>query len=400
MDQTTPFGPTRAIPVALAAERLGSTDVGLAEFPPATNRLRGSMEASRIAEARTDGYAARTPVRARGNPMPFFSVVLATRNRPALFRQALESVLAQSCQDVEIIVVNDGSANEHQPEYDAIIDAADSLRVRSFALIPRPQGHGASFARNVGAAKANGTYLCSLDDDDVWTDPNHLSRAQAVIAESNAPVDIYLTNQVAFLHDQQLPGPIWIEDLPPILAKLGNQPDRQGTHTVTVEDLLRSHGFCHLNTLIMRRALYEEIGGLDERTGWEEDRDLYLRLIDRAAVIKYTPIVVARHNAADPNKAVNLTTMQVAFERWLCQLRLLDRAIYFSRHAAIRAYARQYKTYTLKRIAESLAAAGRHTEAAFYAREALGAGPTAKWAAFTIWQILKQALARPRPPSA
>jgi len=396
MDQTTPFGPTRAIPVALATERFGSSGVGLVEFPQATSGLQGSLEASRIAKIATHRYAAGTPVRAEGNPMPFFSVILATRNRPALFRRALESVLAQCCQDFEIIVVNDGSANEHQPEYESIIDAADSLRVRSFALIPRPQGHGASFARNFGAAKANGTYLCSLDDDDMWTDPNHLGRAQAVIAGSNAPVDIYLTNQMAFLHDTQLPGPIWIEDLPPILAKLGNQPDRHGTHTVTVEDLVRSRGFCHLNTLIVRRALYEEIGGLDERIGWEEDRDLYLRLIDRAAVIKYAPIVVARHNAADPTKAVNLTTMHVEFERLLSQLRLLDRAIYFSRHAAIRAYGRRYKAYTLKRIAESLAAAGRQTEAAFYAREAFGAGPTAKWAAFTVWQILKQTLARPR----
>jgi glycosyltransferase involved in cell wall biosynthesis len=400
MDQATPFAPTRAIPVALATERFECRGVGLAEFPRATSRLQGSREASGIAESRTHGYAAETPLRAKGNPMPFFSVVLATRNRPALFRRALASVLAQSCQDFEIIVVNDGSADEHQPAYESIIDAADPLRVRSFDLIPRPQGHGGSFARNFGAAKANGTYLCSLDDDDMWTDPNHLGRAQAVIAESNAPVDIYLTNQVAFQHDQQLPGPIWIEDLPPVLAKLGNRPDRHGTHTVTVEELLRSRGFCHLNTLIVRRALYEEVGGLDERNGWEHDRDLYLRLIDQAGVIKYAPIVVARHNAADPTKAVNLTTMHVEFERLLSQLRLLDRAIYFSRQAAIRAYGRRYKAYTLKRIAESLAAAGRHTEAAFYAREALGAGPTAKWAAFTVWQVLKQALTRPRSPRA
>ena len=53
--------------------------------------------------------------------MPLFSVVMATRNRPALFRQALESVLGQSCRDIEIIVVNDGSASEHQPAYESII---------------------------------------------------------------------------------------------------------------------------------------------------------------------------------------------------------------------------------------------------------------------------------------
>ena len=95
---------------------------------------------------------------------------------------------------------------------------------------------------------------------------------------------------------------------------------------MTVEELLCSQGFCHWNTLIVRRALYEEVGGLDERNGWEHDRDLYLRLIDRAAVVKYAPITVARHNVPDPTKEANLTTAHSDFERHLSQLRLLDRA--------------------------------------------------------------------------
>src|SRR5215469_15337691 len=123
---------------------------------------------------------------------------MATRNRPALFRQALESVLAQSCRDIEIIVVNDGTASVHRPTYESTIGAVASIRVQSLALIPRPQGHGGSFARNFGAAAANAPYLCFLDDDDTWTDHNHLSRAQAVITESEPPVDVYMTNQAAF----------------------------------------------------------------------------------------------------------------------------------------------------------------------------------------------------------
>ena len=155
--------------------------------------------------------------------MPLFSVVIATRNRPTLFRHALASVLDQSCQDIEIVVVNDGSASEHQPAYESIIRAADPDRVRCLPLIPRPQGHGGSFARNAGAAEATASYLCFLDDDDTWTDPNHLDRAHAVITQAPEPVDLYMTNQAAFRDDQQLPGPIWIEDLPPVLAALGNR---------------------------------------------------------------------------------------------------------------------------------------------------------------------------------
>ena len=321
--------------------------------------------------------------------MPSFSVVIPTRNRSDLFKRAFDSVLGQTTTDSEIIVVNDGSDAHQQRQYDSIIGADKSGRVRYFLLPARPAGHGGSYTRNFGAAEATSSYLCFLDDDDCWTDPDHLKRARVTIAESAAPVDLYLTNQAAFLGDIRQPGPTWLEDLPPILASLGNRPDRHGTYTVTAEDLLRSNGFCHLNTLIVRRALYQEVGGLDEKNGWEHDRDLYLRLIDQASVIKYAPVTVARHNIPAPGRTASVTTSHSEFEKRLSQLRLLDRAIFSSQHAAIRAHSRRNKAYTLKRIARSLAAAGRHADAAFYAREALGAGPTMKWALYTTWCMLR-----------
>ncbi len=321
--------------------------------------------------------------------MPLFSVVIATRNRPALFREALGSVLAQSDPEIEIIVVNDGSAPEYQPAYAAILDAAGVRRVRSFALVSRPNGHGQSYALNFGAAEASAPYLSFLDDDDCWTDPGHLARAQAVIADQSGPVDLYLTNQAAFLHGAQRPGPIWIEDLSAILTRTDNRPDRNGAHTVGVGDLLRSSGFCHLNTLIVRRALFQEIGGMDETIRWECDRDLYLRLIDRAAAIKYAGVTVSRHNIPDPAKTANMTTALSELEKRLFQLRVLDRAALFARHPAIRAHGRRHKAYALKKIAESLATSGRLADAATYAREALGAGPTVKWAGYTAWLALR-----------
>lgn len=326
--------------------------------------------------------------------MPFFSVIISTRNRPALFCQALESVLAQTWSDVEIIVVNDGSATEHQQEYKTVLDAARSHRVRSFALIPRPTGHGQSFALNFGVTKAIAPYLCFLDDDDCWTDPDHLSRAESVISTSDTPVDLYMTNQAAYIDGEQLPGPIWIEDLPTVLAKLHNRPDDQGTYTVAVEELLQSRGFCHLNTLIVRRPLYEEIGGMAETIRWECDHDIYFRLIDRANLIKYLPVTVARHNVPDPSKRASMTTALSETERRQFQLTVFDRALCFARHPAIRAHARRHKAYALKRIAESLANSGRRTDAAFYAREALGAGPSVKWAGYTGWLMLRALLHR------
>ena len=322
--------------------------------------------------------------------MPFFSVVIATRNRPLLFAQALDSVLAQSCSDIEIIVVNDGSAIEHQTAYQSVIGTADTAnRIRYFSLIARPKGHGQSFVLNYAAEKATAPYLCFLDDDDSWIDLNHLARAHAVITSSEPPADLYLANQAAFLNNEEQPGPIWIDDLPAILSHLGRRSDQHGAHTLTIQELLRSHGFCHLNTLIVRRALYEEIGGMEETIRWECDHDLYFRLIDRARTIKYMPVIVARHNIPDPAKAASMTTSLSEIERRFFQLMVFYRAQYLCRHSAIRAHARRHAAFTLKRISETFASTGSQAEAAFYAREALLNGFTIKWALYTAWRVFR-----------
>src|SRR5215472_14692620 len=111
---------------------------------------------------------------------PLFSVILATRNRAPLFTVALQSVLEQRFSEVEIIVVDDGSAEEQRPHYEALVAAVP--RARMFTLVRRERGHGQSYALNHGAQHARGKYLCFLDDDDQWTDSGHLGRAAAVIA--------------------------------------------------------------------------------------------------------------------------------------------------------------------------------------------------------------------------
>jgi len=265
------------------------------------------------------------------------------------------------------------------------LEAEFAGRVRFFHLVRRPRGHGQSYSINYGVAQARGDYVGFLDDDDTWTDPGHLARAQAAIAAAPAPLDLYFANQTAFLKDQPRPGPIWIEDLEGILVAQGARPDAAGAYAVDVPTLLRSHGFCHLNTFIVRRALFQEIGGMDENIRWECDRDFYLRAIDLARVMRHAPPVVARHNVPDPAKTSNMTTALPMIEKRLLQVRVLDKAALFARHPLIRAHGRHYKGVTRKKIAEKLAAAGRVGDAALYAREALAIGYTMKWLGFTLW---------------
>jgi glycosyltransferase involved in cell wall biosynthesis len=332
--------------------------------------------------------------------MPLISVILATRNRPALFAGALRSILSQSLEDIEIVVINDGSdARHHQPYKNLLDEARRRLgeRLQPHQLVRRPLGHGQSYSFNIGVAHASGEYVTFLDDDDCWTDPEHLARVAQVITAGRAAgsVDIVFANQAAYCGGQLQPGPIWLESLAGELKAAGRGAGPYGAFRVEVGDLMATRGFCHLNTLTVRHALYAAVGGMDECIRWECDRDLYLRLIDRATEIRYLPHVVSCHNIPDPETAASMTTVLSEIERRLYQVRVLDKAALFAEHAEIRRHGLRHKGYALKKIAEELARTGRPELALPYAREALGLQPTLKWAGFTALLALRVIGQRP-----
>jgi len=135
--------------------------------------------------------------------MTRFSVIIPSRNRPSLLRESLASVTAQSCDSMEIIVVDDGSDDRHLGNYRTI--AKDAGKPVSFHSLPqRPMGHGPGYTRNFAAARATGDYLCFLDDDDSWTDASYLDRVGAAL-EANPAADLHLSNQAAFLAARACP---------------------------------------------------------------------------------------------------------------------------------------------------------------------------------------------------
>lgn len=322
-----------------------------------------------------------------------FSVLLATRDRPVLFERALASVLSQTVGDLEIVVVDDGSAAEHRDAYERVLaPARDRLggRFRQHRLIRRPKGHGQSYALNVAAAHAGGDYLAILDDDDFWTDGGHLARAARSIARAPG-TDLYLAHQRAFRGDEPVADELWLRRL----ADDPGEADADGTWATATGRLAALDGFCHVNCLLVRRGLWEAVGGTDERIRWECDRDLYLRLIDAATgPMLHNPAVVSRHNVPDPSGTANMTTALGVVAKRLEQLRVVGKAIGFARHPLIQAAARRHRTWTLQKLAGELAAAGNHAAAAHYARGAVANGSSPAFAARAALYTLR-ALASP-----
>ncbi|WP_158266494.1 glycosyltransferase family 2 protein [Allosphingosinicella deserti] len=303
--------------------------------------------------------------------MPLFSILLATRDRPVLFGEALASVLAQHFEDFEIVVVDDGSDPAHLRDYDSALAAAAArpVTLRHQRLVRRPNGHGQSYSLNVAAACATGEYLAILDDDDVWTDPDHLARAARSIA--GAPrTELYMANQRAYRLGEAVSEDLWLSQL---AGRLGDRDsDAEGSWRLTLDDLMAVEGFCHLNCLIVRRSLWEKVGGMDEAIRWECDRDVYIRLIDAATgPMLHHPAIVSRHNIPDPSKSANMTTALSLAAKRLQQLRVADKTALFARHPAVRRAGRRHRTWTLQKLAQELADAGDFPAAAHYARAAV-----------------------------
>lgn len=107
---------------------------------------------------------------------PKVSVVIPVYNKKNLFKEAIQSVLNQTYNDFEIIVIDDGSTEK----LDDLKEMKDE-RVRYY----KNANHGVSYSRNFGMNKARGKYIAFLDSDDFW-DSCKLERQVELMEKTNA----------------------------------------------------------------------------------------------------------------------------------------------------------------------------------------------------------------------
>lgn len=319
---------------------------------------------------------------------PFFSVILPTRNRPELLRRALNSVLDQSFRNFEVLVVNDGSSDDHLEHYHSLESGADP-RVRWHHQTQRPNGHGPSYSINTGAWLARGKYLCILDDDDSWEDSNHLDFAQRVIDASDAVVDVFYSNQTAYTSDdQKVSGPLWLEELASTLHQ-SNAP--LGTFKVTPGTLLSKGGFPHLNCTIMRRELFLQIGGMDEGIRYECEVDLYLRTLSEAGLIIYSKRSIGRHNVPRQDLQESESTMASFTEKRLSQTRIYQKNLALTSHSDVARACQARLADVYRHLAADAKRQRHYLRSALFARLGLACRYSLKWQAYT-WYLATLAL--------
>jgi glycosyltransferase involved in cell wall biosynthesis len=136
---------------------------------------------------------------------PEVSVVIPTRQRPALAPRAVRSALAQTLVEIEVIVVVDGPDDSTGQALAGI----DDPRLR---IVQLPESGGAPSARNAGVLQARGHWVALLDDDDEWL-PDKLATQLELAKNSPYPLPIVATRLIVrtpraeFVLPRRLPGP-------------------------------------------------------------------------------------------------------------------------------------------------------------------------------------------------
>lgn len=196
--------------------------------------------------------------------MPEVSVVIPTCNRAGLLPAAIGSVLRQTFQDFEILVVDDCSADATP----AVVERFADPRIR-FLRHPARRGGGA--ARNTGIAHARGAYVAFLDDDDEWH-PDKLERQMEVMRRGEpAAGAVYCGYRIVERGTGREQGRMTPKTAGDLSAELMSRNPIGGT-----------------SCMLVRRECLDKAGGFDERLPSFQDRDLWIRLA-RETRFAYVP---------------------------------------------------------------------------------------------------------------
>lgn len=196
---------------------------------------------------------------------PLVSVVIPTYNRRAYAQLAVESVLAQSYQNHEVIVIDNGSTDGTDQVLAAYEDRVRYVRLGS--------NRGVSVARNVGIEASRGDWVAFLDPDDLWL----LDGLARMVACANREPDAGLV-AAGWSYIDEAGNPL------PLIAGLPKP-------SLEVESLLLSTPL-QVSSVMVKHTWLGTVGGFDEELEQIEEWDLWLRLAYAGCPIVWSPEVV------------------------------------------------------------------------------------------------------------
>lgn len=182
------------------------------------------------------------------------TIIIPTYNRAALLPKTINSVLNQTYNDFELLILDDASTDDTKE----II--APFLKDKRIRFITHHQNIGIAANRNYGITHARGAYIAMLDSDDVWLDQNKLAE-QVKFLDKNPACAIIGTWMIQINEQDQ------------ILRKIKFVEEDNGIRRSL---LYRNH--IAQSSVLFRKDAALEAGGYDETLVTMEDHDLWLKI--------------------------------------------------------------------------------------------------------------------------
>jgi glycosyltransferase involved in cell wall biosynthesis len=239
-------------------------------------------------------------------PAPAFSVVVAAYNASATIGACLRSVQLQTRDDLEVIVVDDGSGDET-----AAIVAGEAATDRRIRLVSQANS-GVSAARNAGVASARADLIGFLDSDDLWL-PGYLEHAGRALAAAPDAGLAYADSRALLDSDKRVHRQTALEASAMSVGL--DDPQR------LLERLLEVN-FITASAVTVRREVLDHVGAFAPELDTCEDWDLWLRIASagyRLVRAGVKPLVLTRESATSASKNA------LAMARGAC--RAMERAL-------------------------------------------------------------------------
>lgn len=201
---------------------------------------------------------------------PVVTVIIPTYNRAKWLQQALRSVLQQTYDNFEIIVVDDGSTDNTK-------DVLADLKNPAVRYISHGTNRGAAASRNIGLREAKGEFVGFLDDDDEWL-PCKLQKQLDAFRNSPSSVGVVYTGSSI------------------VSARSGKTVHSFVSHSPGHQDIdfLRTVTF-NTSVPLIRRSCFHDVGLFDETLPGAQDRDMWIRLARHYAFEFIPEVLVKRY---------------------------------------------------------------------------------------------------------
>jgi len=195
------------------------------------------------------------------------SVVIPAMNRANVIERAVNSALEQTIPVHEIIIVDDGSTDDSIEVIKKMPAYGTKIK-----LLLNETNMGAPYSRNKGAAQAEGEFIAFLDSDDRWL-PSKLEKQMSLQSSSGACA--VFTNFV--------------------FIRNGTRQLGQVKEKVTLADLFGRNVLGATSSLVVKKAVFEEVSGFTQDLPSCQDWDLYLRLAQKTDLYCLTEPLVEYH---------------------------------------------------------------------------------------------------------